>query len=193
MNLALKITVFRICIAPVFVLLFVLSEGSSKPLLWSSLFIAVLIEISDAIDGEVARRCNHVTDIGKIIDPLADSLSRMSCFLAFMKLGYVHVAMVLIFFYRDSIVSTIRILAASNRHILGARISGKIKAVAQAIAIFGVMLTLIANAHGISLYFATETIVFVFMLFAVLVTLYSLIDYIWANRRFINNLINPDT
>jgi CDP-diacylglycerol--glycerol-3-phosphate 3-phosphatidyltransferase len=189
MNLALKITLFRVCAAPVFVFLFVMSEGSSKPLLWSAIFVAALIEISDAIDGEIARRYNHVTDIGKILDPLADSLSRISCFLAFFKLEYAHIAMIMIFFYRDSIVSTIRILAASRNHILGARSSGKIKAIAQAIAIFGVLLTLLASAYGIPLYFETGTIITAFMSFAVIVTLYSLIDYIWGSRHFISALL----
>jgi len=119
MNLAIQITLFRIVLAPFFVYCFMKGVAGSIMLLWISLMIATVSEISDALDGILARRLNLVTDMGKVLDPLADSLSRMSAFLAFCGAGLVPVWMILVFFYRDSFVSTLRTLAASQNLILG--------------------------------------------------------------------------
>ena len=54
-----------------------------------------------------------VTDLGKVLDPLADSISRLSIFLAFFQMGHANIWMILIFFYRDSLFLVLRIVAAS--------------------------------------------------------------------------------
>lgn len=188
MNLALKLTVLRILLSPVFVLFFI--QTHQKPeLLWVTLFLAFISELSDLLDGIIARRFNMVSDLGKVLDPLADSISRLSMFLAFFQLGYASIWMILIFFYRDSLVSTLRIVAASKSLILSARKSGKIKAVVQAISIVGVILTLLAKYYNFSLIVDPNLIIHGFMWLAVLVTLYSLWDYIYSNRPILSELV----
>lgn len=189
MNLALKLTVFRIILGPVFVLFFVQTE--QKPLfLWLTLVLAFFSELSDLLDGIIARRYNMVSDLGKILDPLADSISRLSMFLAFFQLGYANIWMILIFFYRDSLVSTLRIVAANRSIILSARKSGKVKAVIQAISIFGVILTLLAKHYQVSLLLDPNSIIQGFMWLAVLITLYSLWDYLYSNKPILSELID---
>jgi CDP-diacylglycerol---glycerol-3-phosphate 3-phosphatidyltransferase len=188
MNLALKLTVLRVLLAPVFLWVFVCGEAKGL-YLWLALLIVLVSEMSDLLDGLIARHYNLITDIGKILDPMADSISRFTIFLGFFCLDYAEVWMILVFFYRDMLVANLRILAASKSEILAARPSGKIKAVTQAIAIFGVLLVLLAQEYGLSLYFESSEIIYCFMLGAVLVTLYSLVDYLYSNRLFITQLV----
>ena len=126
MNLALKLTVFRIS-GSIFVLCFI-KTAEQPQLLWAALALAFISELSDLLDGIIARRrYNMVTDLGKVLDPLADSISRLSIFLAFFQMGHANIWMILIFFYRDSLVSTLRIVAASRSLILSARKAAKLK------------------------------------------------------------------
>ena len=71
MNLANKITLFRVICIPVFILLMYL-EGPAMA--WAALVVYVLGSISDFVDGYVARKYNMITDFGKFMDPLADKM-----------------------------------------------------------------------------------------------------------------------
>jgi len=188
MNLALQLTLLRVLLAPVFLAVFVYGEARGV-YLWVAIFIVILSEMSDLLDGVIARHYNQITDMGKILDPMADSMSRFTIFLGFFCLDYAEIWMILVFFYRDMLVANLRILAASKSKILAARWSGKVKAVAQAVAIFGVLVVLLSEEYGFSLYFEGAQLITFFMLGAVLVTLYSLVDYFYSNRSFIDQLV----
>ena len=188
MNLALQITFLRILIAPFFAWAMIHSPGNPH-YLWTALILALLMEATDFFDGYIARKFNMESDAGKILDPMADSIARLTCFIAFFKVHHASIWMILVFVYRDSLISALRILAASRSMILGARSSGKLKAVTQAIAISGVPIVLLAQHYQIPLYLTTEMLVLTLMLTAVAGTIYSLWDYIYANRHLISRLI----
>lgn len=136
MNAANLCTLARLGLAPVFVFLF-LADPDSLWGLVAATAVAILFEVTDGIDGKLARSRGEMTALGKVFDPFADSVARFSVFLAFYAhpSGYADLWMVFVFFYRDSTVSFLRILAAAKNHVMGARTSGKIKAWAQGIAI----------------------------------------------------------
>src|SRR5205085_953924 len=96
------------------------------------LALVIVAELTDLFDGMAARRRNQVTELGKILDPMADSIFRLSVFLAFTQ-GIVALPLwlVLLFFYRDSIISMLRTICALRGFTLAARFSGKVKAVVQ--------------------------------------------------------------
>jgi len=188
MNLALQITFLRILLAPIFAWA-ILRSPDHPGYLWAGLVLALLMEATDFFDGYVARKFNMVSDAGKILDPMADSIARLTCFLAFFKVSHASIWMVLVFVYRDSLISALRILAASRSIILGARGSGKMKAVVQAIAISGIPIILLAEHYQIPLYFSSSSLIFLLMMIAVLGTLYSLWDYFYANRKIIAQLV----
>ena len=139
MNLPTKITFTRIIGSPLFIIFFYLGWQVDKWFLWVALALVVAFEITDLIDGLLARRWGQVTDLGKVLDPFADCISRFSVFLCFMFAGYAHIFMVALIFYRDIIVANIRIAAAMRGQVIQARTSGKIKAVAQALVILMIM------------------------------------------------------
>ena len=142
--------------------------------------VMLVSELSDMFDGMAARRLNQVTDLGKVLDPLADSLSRMTVFVCFAVAGIAPVFLVLLMLYRDGVVGTLRILCADRGLIVAARASGKMKAVAQAVAILGIL--------GLRLTVETEMMnertaaVWILMSIAAAVTVWSAFDY-WIGTR----------
>lgn len=177
------ITLSRIFFGPLFAYFFMhgMTENCMSSF-WISLGMLILIEISDGIDGFVARKFNQVTDMGKYLDPLADSMSRLTIFLSFLLAGLIPWWMFLIFLYRDITVSGVRIFAIKEGTVVSARISGKLKAIFQAIGSFAVLLVMmwfLYKGHDV----ATEKtmIPFYCMLFPAIFTAWSGFDYVQGN------------
>lgn len=193
MSIANYFTLIRILISPIFLLVYVEREmlGISIQLLPFVLFFLVAVsELSDAFDGYLARRYNQVTDLGKILDPMADSIARISVFLTFTQNPVnLPLPLIFIFFYRDSIVSTLRTICALKGFALAARKSGKIKAGIQAMAIFLILLLMIPYSLD---YLTSSTFRLVstsVVTIAAIYTTYSAIDYIYYNRDYINKML----
>ena len=79
MTTASKITLIRVAMIPAFLVTMYLSKGVPGLWMWVSLGIFILASITDWIDGQIARRCNQVSDFGKFLDPLADKLLTIAC------------------------------------------------------------------------------------------------------------------
>lgn len=193
MSIANYFTFVRIFISPLFLLIYLehdLLGISSQMLPYALLLLLGISELSDACDGYLARKFNQVTDLGKVLDPMADSISRISVFLTF-TLDPVRLPMLLIFtfLYRDSVVSTLRTICALKGFALAARTSGKIKAAIQAFAAFIVLLLMIPHSLGMlsteSLHFYSTAVVTI----ASLYTIYSGFDYIYSNWQYIAKLL----
>jgi len=185
MTLANWLSFLRILMSPIFVIVFI-QEG-----LWAkvaALVIVIMSELSDAFDGHLARSRGEVTDFGKLLDPLADSISRVTVFVAFMWVGMIPWWMVLVFVYRDSLISTMRTVCAYRGEVVAARISGKIKAVIQATAIITVLTARIAAdlfPRLLSEKWVAEELAWWLVLAAAVYTFYSLFEYLFANRRIV--------
>ncbi len=195
MSVATYLTIIRIFISPIFLVFYMeyAALGISGIVLpYILLFLLSVSELSDIFDGYFARRYNQVTDLGKILDPMADSISRISVFLTF-TLPPVRLPMLLvfIFLYRDSVVGTLRTICALRGFALAARPSGKLKAVVQAIAAFCILILMIPY----SMEYLSEHTLYVTSAWIVaaagLYTLFSGIDYIYANREHILKLLIP--
>lgn len=101
----------------------------------TSIMIAIILiaysELTDMFDGYIARRDNIVTNIGKLLDPLSDSVSRFLFFFAFGYIGLFPIWLVLALFLRDIIVAYIRTYISLSGVAMGSRFSGKLKAIVQ--------------------------------------------------------------
>jgi CDP-diacylglycerol--glycerol-3-phosphate 3-phosphatidyltransferase len=135
------LTLSRIALAPVFVWAFLGGhvEDHARWAQWTALGVALSFELTDAFDGWVARRRNEVSDFGKILDPLADSISRYTVFLCFLAAGYADVWSLCVIFWRDAVVSVLRVVCAGQDIVLAARTWGKAKAVVQAVGILAIL------------------------------------------------------
>lgn len=137
MNAATALTASRLVLAPVFFILFQLPEWTgtmSTPIIVLLWIVFLIIELSDVLDGAVARRFNQVTDLGKLLDPFADVLSRMTYFITFAAVGIMPVWIVLLILYREYSIIFIRMIMYRTGTALAARKGGKLKAVFYAIA-----------------------------------------------------------
>lgn len=127
-NVANNITFVRIALS--FVALALVMSGDIKLLLVAIILIAYS-ELTDMLDGYLARRDNIVTSLGKLLDPLSDSISRFIYFFAFGYMGLFPIWLVIVLFVRDIIVAYIRTYMSLMGIAMGARWSGKAKALVQ--------------------------------------------------------------
>jgi CDP-diacylglycerol---glycerol-3-phosphate 3-phosphatidyltransferase len=193
LSIANYLTFVRLVISPIFLIVYVSAEGfgiTPEALPYVLMILLAISELSDAFDGYFARKYNQVTDFGKILDPMADSIARTTVFLAFTQDPVrLPVLLVFIFLYRDSVVSTLRTICALKGIALAARISGKIKAVIQAIVAFVILFLMVLNAQG---QLSNETLSSIstwFVSVAAIYTLFSGLDYVYSNRQYISKLL----
>ena len=104
MHLPHFFTLLRICIRPIFPLLYLEYERFGIPLVYLPyllLFLLVISECSDLFDGFFTRRRNQVTELGKVLDPMADSITHITLFFTFTQ-GVVALPplIVFVFLYR---------------------------------------------------------------------------------------------
>jgi CDP-diacylglycerol--glycerol-3-phosphate 3-phosphatidyltransferase len=97
--------------------------------------VGIVEELTDLLDGIVARRHGVASELGGILDPLADSLARLAIYFALALAGWVTVAVPLVMTARDIIVAYSRIVQARTGGHTSARLAGKIKAVIQGVGI----------------------------------------------------------
>lgn len=154
------------------------------------LFLFGVSELSDAFDGYVARKYNQVTDFGKILDPMADSIYRISVFLTFTRPPVeLPLLLVFVFLYRDSVISTLRTICALRGFALAARSSGKVKAVIQAGSAFLILLLLIPYSMGLITQGVVHNTALALVAVSAAYALYSGVEYIYANREYVIRLL----
>ncbi len=180
--------------SPVFLVVYLYSSQIGIPesyLPYALLLILSLCEISDFFDGFVARRHNKVTDLGKILDPMADSVFRLTVFFTFTQ-GVVQLPLLLVifFFFRESIISSLRTLCALRGVALAARFSGKIKAVLQAVTVYFILILMIPYTAGCLEEKAFQEMSFYATFIAMIYTLVSGFEYAWANRVYIKKALD---
>ena len=171
-----RLCVFRIVVSPLFFIFFTSSWKYGKV---AALLLVLIIEATDIIDGIVARRTNQVTDFGKILDPFADKIAKLTYFLSFLYFQYYPIWMFLIILYREFFLTIFRQYAERKNIIIAARLTGKFKSEVQAIG--SIIIVLLVN---IDIFFKKivnlETYIYFIMLFITVVTFLSVIDYIIA-------------
>ena len=135
------LSLFRILIIPVLVYLLSFSDPRSA-LLAAGLFL--IASITDYFDGYLARRNQSVSDVGKILDPLADKLMVASALIMLAAMDRpnepsVPAWLVVIILARESAVTVIRGIALAEGIVMHAESLGKYKFVLQAYAVVGLL------------------------------------------------------
>jgi CDP-diacylglycerol--glycerol-3-phosphate 3-phosphatidyltransferase len=155
-NLPNTITVLRAAVVPV-LLLFPLFSGEAGSTVMAWIFIVAAI--SDLVDGWLARRGQQVTHIGVLLDPLADKLVVSTALIVLLAIGRVPTWatwMVVTIVGRELAVTGLRGIASAGGQIVGASGLGKLKAVAQNIAVGALLFhytTLGLDAHDVGMVF----------------------------------------
>ncbi len=193
MNIAHFFTLLRIFISPIFPVLYLKYEWLGIPFAYIPyvmLGLLIICECSDLFDGFFARRRNLVTDLGKILDPIADSVTHITLFLTFTQ-GIVQLPLfiVFIFLYRELFIGGLRTLCALRGVALAARFSGKIKAVLQASVCALIIFLMIPHVEGFLSLSTFRYLSFCFASLAAFYTVVSVADYVHANRLYIQRAL----
>ncbi|MBO0602033.1 CDP-diacylglycerol--glycerol-3-phosphate 3-phosphatidyltransferase [Sporosarcina sp. E16_3] len=186
MNLPNKITVSRVLLIPVFMVFMLVdlklgtitvagTEMMKEHLIGGLIFI--IASITDWLDGYIARKNNLVTNMGKFLDPLADKLLVSAAFIILVELGAAPSWIVIIIISREFAVTGLRLILAGGGEVVAANQLGKIKTVAQILAITSLLLN--------NIFFESIGVPFgVIMLYiALFFTIWSGFDYFYKNRR----------
>ncbi len=171
MNLPNKITTLRLLIVPVYVAVFLYTDQRQ---LAAALFI--LAAMTDFVDGYLARKMNLVTDLGKLLDPLADKILTISSFILFVSIGKLNPVPVIIVIARELFISIFRAIAAAKNHVIAASIYGKIKTVLQMVLLIVLHLYWMADRSA-------DLLLHALIWSMTLITLFSALDYLWKNRE----------
>ncbi len=134
MTLANKITLIRAGMSIVMFLLMIAENGFA--MIAASLIFGVAAS-TDWIDGRIARSTNTATPFGAIVDPFVDKVLVGAAFFAFTEVSYINVPVwaVFVIILRELMVSTLRVLAALDNHVMAAERWGKFKTTVQLIAL----------------------------------------------------------
>ena len=147
MNLPNSLTVTRICLVPLLVVV-LLTKFEGRQILGVPTEIVGaaifgLASLTDWADGYVARRRKQITPFGQFIDPLADKLLTLSALVSLVQMDLAPAWMVAVILGRDFAVTALRSLSYARGVAIAASPLGKIKMVAQVVAILALIL-----AHG---------------------------------------------
>lgn len=127
MTTASKITLLRVAMIPAFMVLMYLSGGAAGMWMYSALAVFIIASITDFIDGEIARKCNQITDFGKFLDPLADKLLTIAAMCMFCEWGKFPAWALMLVLTREFAVTGLRLVAAPKGNVIAAGWSGKVK------------------------------------------------------------------
>ena len=176
MNLPNKITIFRMCMIPIFLVFYLIDTIPANNVIAVTIFIIACL--SDALDGHIARKYNLVTNFGKFMDPLADKLLVCTALICFLAQDTIPLLVVIVIIAREFIISGFRQVASDAGLVLAASYWGKFKTTAQ--MIMCVLLIL----HLDYAWFATLEVIFIWLSFAL--TVISMMDYLLKNKSVLN-------
>ena len=188
MNLPNLLTIVRMALVPVFIVFFYLGQGGAQIFSILAFLIFVIASATDALDGHIARKHNLITNFGKLMDPLADKILTTAAFIVFVDVGFVPAWMVIVILAREFAITGLRAVAASEGVVIAADLSGKLKTVFQMVA---VCVILLAGAIGqFQWAFPFQSFLsglgMILIWIAVLLTIYSGIEYLWKGRKLLN-------
>lgn len=171
------ITIVRILCAPVFFWMLLADGGRDETLRWAAAILFIVAIATDGIDGYLARKHNIVTDLGKLLDPIADKALTGLAFVGLSILAELPWWITILVLVREIGITIMRLAVASD-HVVAAAWMGKVKTVAQALALSLALLPL-WNVVGDWIHIVNA----VTMTIAVVLTVVSGIDIVAAELR----------
>src|SRR5262245_26586456 len=144
MNLPNSLTVTRIFLVPLLVVV-LLTKFEGRPILGVSKEIVgaaifALASLTDWLDGYLARRRKQVTAVGQVIDPLADKLLTSAALISLVQMELAPAWIVAVIIGREFAVTALRSIAYARGVVIPASPLGKVKMIAQVVAILALIL-----------------------------------------------------
>jgi len=180
MNVPNRLTILRVIMIPLFVVAMLWESLPYSDYLAGALFIAACV--TDFLDGYLARKYNQITTFGKFMDPLADKLlvcAALICFLADSN-TYMPAWVVIVIISREFIISGFRLVAAEKGVTIAASYWGKVKTVVQ------MAMSIVLVFHFTHPAFRIVERILIYA--SVILTIISLVDYIYKNRAVMKDV-----
>lgn len=193
MNLANKLTIFRMILVPVMVIIALINpEGN----LWGISLTFILMDvvfiiasITDKLDGYIARSRNQITTFGKFLDPIADKILVLTAMIYLVGFGKIPAWIPVIVMFREFLVSGYRLVACEKGgKVIAASVWGKLKTVTQMVALVLVFVDkysygyFISNPIGNIGWKVLNIVTFVLLTISVIATIFSGYDYIKGGK-----------
>ncbi|TQO18939.1 CDP-diacylglycerol--glycerol-3-phosphate 3-phosphatidyltransferase [Rhodoglobus vestalii] len=183
-NIANIITVIRIFLAPLFVWLLLLDDGEMGLIRYLAAGLFIFAIVTDSVDGHLARDRNLITNVGIILDPIADKLLIGGALVTLSILDELPWWVTVLILVREFGITAFRFAVLSKRVIPASR-GGKLKTVVQAVAI-SLFLVPLFTVVGSSVVWLNWSV----MAVAVVLTVFTGLDYLWQAWRH-NRKTNP--
>lgn len=195
MNLANRLTIFRVLLVPIMVLIHIFPYSHFNIAVGyipvgtvnltytriAMLVIFVIASLTDFLDGYLARSRNMITTFGKFLDPIADKILVNTIFIIFAADKTVPLVAVLIMIWRDTIVDALRMLLSQQGMVMAAGYLGKIKTVSQMFAIILVLL------NNLPFELSGIPVASIMVWFATLMSVLSGVSYVLQSRSLFAN------
>jgi CDP-diacylglycerol--glycerol-3-phosphate 3-phosphatidyltransferase len=172
-NLPNAITIVRILFAPAFFWMLLADDGHDGALRWWAAILFIVGIATDGIDGHIARSRGLVTELGKLLDPIADKILTGAALVGLSILGELWWWVTIVILVREIGITVYR-FAVIRGGVIPASRGGKLKTVAQAIAISLALVPLWVPLGG-----WVHWVDWVFMGIALVLTVVSGLDYAW--------------
>jgi CDP-diacylglycerol--glycerol-3-phosphate 3-phosphatidyltransferase len=180
-NLANQITLSRLALGPLFLVAYLSPWRYS---LESAFLVAILIEATDVADGITARRRKQVSDVGKLLDPMSDTIARLSYYMGFLVMGYAEPWMMAILVYREVVVAYLRVFSALTGTAMGRRTSGKWKGILQGATALVVLALCIVDKRLTPIPYLSDIVYWLFV-FVTAYTVFTLVEYLRGNKELL--------
>ena len=192
MNLANKLTIFRVILVPIMVIFAYLPINQSFHGIAIGMIVMdvifIIASITDKLDGYIARSRNEVTTFGKFMDPLADKILVLAAMVVLVEKNMLPAWIPIIVLAREFIVSGVRLIAVEKGGVvIAASIWGKLKTVTQMIAIIFGFVSIggffaFINSDFSGIHLVVNIITSVMMAISVVATIFSGWDYVWKAK-----------
>lgn len=194
MNLPNKITISRLVLSFILIVLLIFPFDTidvTLPKLFINetlvvdikYFIAgglfIIASVSDFLDGYIARKYNMVTDLGKMLDAIADKILVNAVLILLATSGFIHPIIPVVIVSRDTIVDIIKMVAGSKGNVVGASVLGKIKTI---LMMCGITLTLFYNLPFELINIKVSNIL---LTLACIMSVISAVQYYNLNKKYI--------
>lgn len=196
MTIPNQLTITRIILTPIFAISFLIDDRTINQF---SLFIFLMAALTDWYDGWLARKYNYISELGKLLDPLADKILTSVAFLCFVAVGILEMWMVVLIVIRDLLITLLRIYCEYKNRTLFTSYLAKVKTAIQMIFLYYLLIFFIGlernlfgfeNKKELIDIFLNKSIIYYAMLFITLITVYTGLTYIYTNRFTIQELFN---
>lgn len=173
-NIANIITMIRIAMVPFFVAALLVEDSVAWRI--AALVIFLVASLTDKLDGHLARSRGLITDLGKILDPIADKVLTGAALVVLSLLGELPWWVTIVILGREAAITLMRFIVI-RYVVLPASRGGKIKTVTQIAAISAWLLPLSILPGAVTI------IAWILMIAAVVVTVYTGLDYMVQGLR----------